>query len=263
MKIFFSCSLLLCLLSGCASNLHIVTSKSSKSQESRVQFLILHYTALDLPNSLKVLTEQEVSSHYLVADDEQNTIYRLVDENRLAYHAGLSYWKGNSRLNASSIGIEIVNLGYQETPAGRVYPPFPEKQIDSVMQLIRDIVARHKIRPENILGHSEIAPQRKPDPGPLFPWRRLAAAGLIPWPEAKQVELKQLIFEQQLPELAWFQLRLLQHGYATPQNGLLDEETQNVLIAFQTRYRPEKFDGIPDAETAALLDVITNNELHE
>ncbi len=228
-----------------------------------MQFLILHYTALDLPTSLKVLTEQDVSSHYLLADDEQSTIYRLVDENRLAYHAGLSYWKGNSRLNASSIGIEIVNLGYQETSAGRIYPPFPEKQIDTLIGLIRDIVARHKIRPENILAHSEIAPQRKPDPGPMFPWRRLAEVGLIPWPDARQVATRQRVFEQALPDVAWFQLRLSQHGYAVPQNGLLDAETKNVLIAFQTRYRPDNYDGMPDAKTAALLDVITSNETHE
>lgn len=257
MKIIILIASVVTLLSACVSPLHIDSSKSAKSQESRVQFLILHYTALDQPTSLRVLTEQGVSSHYLLGDDEANTLYRLVDENRLAYHAGLSDWKGHSRLNASSIGIEIVNLGYMETPEGRVYPPFPQAQIDKLILLIKDIVARHQIRPENILAHSEIAPQRKPDPGPKFPWKQLADAGLIPWPDAQQVSLKQAEYAQQLPDINWFQQRLLTHGYATPQNGLLDEPTRKVLIAFQTRYRPENFDGVPDAATAALLDVIT------
>lgn len=258
MKIFILITAIITLLSGCAGPLRIDSSKSAKSQESRVQFLILHYTALDLPTSLRVLTEQGVSSHYLLGDDAASTLYRLVDEDRLAYHAGLSDWRGHSRLNAGSIGIEIVNLGYQDTSEGRVYPAFPQAQIDKLIILIKDIVARHQIRPENILAHSEIAPQRKPDPGPKFPWKQLADAGLIPWPDEQQVSVKQAEYEQQLPDIAWFQQRLLQHGYATPQNGLLDEPTRKVLIAFQTRYRPENFDGMPDAATAALLDAITS-----
>lgn len=261
MKIIVLIVCIVTLLGGCVSTNRIDTSKSAKSQESRVQFLILHYTALDLPTSIKVLTEQNVSSHYLVADDAATTVYRLVDESRLAYHAGLSDWKGHSRLNASSIGIEIVNLGYLDTAEGRVYPTFPQAQIDRLIILVKDIVARHNIRPENILGHAEIAPQRKPDPGPKFPWQQLANAGLIPWPDAQQLALKQSDYAQQLPDIVWFQQRLLQHGYATPQSGALDEATRNVLIAFQTRYRPEKFDGVPDAATAALLDVITS-KLH-
>ena len=246
------------MLCGCASINRIDTSQSAKSQESRVQFLILHYTALDLPTSIKVLTEQEVSSHYLVGDDAASTVYRLVDENRLAYHAGSSDWKGYSRLNPSSIGIEIVNLGYRDTAEGRVYPAFPQAQIDRLIILMKDIVGRHNIRPDNILGHGEIAPQRKPDPGPKFPWKQLADAGLISWPDAQQVRLKQTTYEQQLPDITWFQQRLLQHGYATPQSGVLDEATRNVLVAFQMRYRPEKFEGEPDAATAAVLDVITS-----
>jgi N-acetylmuramoyl-L-alanine amidase len=248
---------LLSLLAGCAGPLHIDSSKSAKSQESRVQFLILHYTALDLPTSLKVLTTQGVSSHYLLGDDAKASLYRLVDETQTAHHAGLSDWKGRTYLNPSSIGIEIVNLGYIDTPAGREYPAFPQSQIDKLILLVKDISTRHKIKPENILGHNEIAPQRKSDPGPKFPWKQLADAGLIPWPDAQQVALKQSEFEPQLPDITWFQQRLLQHGYATPQTGLLDDATRNVLKTFQTRYRPEKFDGMPDASTAALLDVMT------
>lgn len=131
-------------------------------------------------------------------------------------------------------------------------------QIDRLIILIKEIISRHQIRPENILGHSEIAPQRKPDPGPKFPWKQLANAGLIPWPDAQQVAIKQKEFAQQLPDISWFQQRLLQHGYATPQNGQFDAATRNVLVAFQMRYRPEKFDGEPDSTSAALLEVLTN-----
>lgn len=246
------------ILSGCAATgPHVDASKTAVGQESRVRFLILHYTALDQANSLRVLTEQEVSAHYLVGNDNPTTIYKLVDESQMAYHAGLSDWKGYSKLNPASIGIEIVNLGYKEGPDGRSYYPFPQYQIDALIPLIKEVVARHKIPAENILGHQEIAPQRKPDPGPLFPWRQLADAGIISWPNADQVAQQKALYDQQLPETSWFQKKLAQHGYLIPQTGELDDATRNVIAAFQTRYRPAKFDGIPDAETAALLDVLT------
>lgn len=259
MKKLLSCLLLAAFLSGCAHTaLKIDHSKTAIGQESRAQFLILHYTALDQPTSLRVLTEQNVSSHYLIGNDAEATVYQLVDENRLAYHAGFSDWKGFSRLNPSSIGIEIVNLGYKDTPEGRTYFPFPQAQIDKLISLVREIKARHQIRPEYILGHNEIAPQRKSDPGPLFPWKQLADAGLIPWPNADQVAAKQIEYEQALPDMLWFQKKLMQHGYLTPQTGELDNATKNVLMVFQTRYRPARFDGMPDAETAAILDVLTS-----
>ncbi|MFZ6843711.1 N-acetylmuramoyl-L-alanine amidase [Undibacterium sp. RuTC16W] len=238
---------------------NIDTSKAAKSQESRVKFIILHYTALDMALSLQVLSEQAVSSHYLIGDDSPYMVYRLVDENRLAYHAGVSSWKTYPHLNANSIGIEIVSLGYQDTPSGRIYQPYPAHQIDALIVLLKDIVKRHQIQPENILGHSEIAPQRKPDPGPLFPWKKLADAGLVNWPDSRQVQLRQTVFEQQLPDVIWFQQKLAQHGYAVPQTGVWDQATRNVMTAFQTRYRPGLFDGNPDAGSAALLDVLTQS----
>lgn len=247
-------------LSGCATGLRLDTSKTAVSQESRVKFLIIHYTAQDMPTALHTLTQQEVSAHYLVGDDNPTTIYRLVDESQTAYQAGLSDWKGYSRLNPSSIGIEIVNLGYHDGPNGRTYVPFPQYQIDSLIPLVKEIVARHHIKPENILGHQEIAPQRKPDPGPLFPWKQLADAGLIPTLDAALIMAKKDEYDQQLPDIAWFQKKLAQHGYATPQTGVLDNATRNVLIAFQARYRPAKFDGSADAESAAILEVLTTTK---
>lgn len=253
---YLSIILLTTLLGACASGPPIDRTYTAAYQDSRAQFLILHYTALDFPTSLRVLTEQRVSSHYLVRDIPP-TIFQLVDENRRAYHAGLSSWKGQTQLNAASIGIEIVNLGYQTTSQGRVYFDFPEAQIDAVIALVKKIVTEHKIPPERVLAHSDIAPQRKPDPGPRFPWKRLAQAGLILWPDADLVAQKKIAYEQQLPDIAWFQQKLAMHGYATPRNSELDEETVNVVAAFQMKYRPLLFDGIPDAETAAMLEVLT------
>ena len=247
----------LLLLASCASGPRIDTTYTSRSQDSRAQFLIIHYTAGGFLGSLRWLTEGPVSSHYLV-NDNPPTIYRLVDENRRAYHAGVSSWKGNTQLNASSIGIEIVNAGSTGTQEGPLWFDYPEAQIDAVVALVKKIVNDHDIKPERILAHSDIAPQRKTDPGPRFPWRRLADLGLIRWPDADQVAVRRPQFEAQLPDVEWFQRNLAQHGFAVPLHGELDKETQNVIAAFQMKYRPAIFDGIPDAETAALLDVLNS-----
>jgi len=244
------------LLSGCAGGPPIDTRYSADSQDSRVRYIILHYTEGDFDRSLRTLTKGPVSSHYLVSE-QPPVVYRLVDEERRAHHAGVSAWKSDAQLNFSSIGIEIVNRGYQDTPQGRVYYPYPPEQIRLVIDLVRDIARRHGVKPENVLGHSDIAPQRKIDPGPLFPWKQFADAGLIVWPDAARVAERMKEYEGRLPEVGWFQARLALHGYAVPVHGTLDEQTRRVLIAFQTRYRPSRFDGTPDAETAALLDVLT------
>ena len=256
MKLFLL-TLLAALLSACATGPRIDTSYSAVSQDSRVRYLVLHYTFLDSPTSLKVLTQQQVSSHYLIDDGEDFKVYRLVDEDRRAYHAGLSSWKDNTRLNASSSGIEIVNLGWRDSDQGRVWLPYPQGQIDRLISLVRDIVKRHDISPDRVLGHSDIAPQRKQDPGPMFPWKQLADAGLVLWPDEKEVARRQQAFESQLPSMAWFQKKMAEHGFAVPQTGELDAASRNVLIVFQMKYRPAKFDGTPDAQTAAILDVLT------
>ncbi|MBD9369791.1 N-acetylmuramoyl-L-alanine amidase [Xanthomonas sp. XNM01] len=248
------------LLSACASQgLRIDDRHVSQNQHSRVQYLVLHYTVADFPDSLEILTRSPrgVSSHYLVRDTPVE-IYRLVDEGRMARHAGDSYWAGASMLNAGSVGIEIVNPGYVDTPAGRVYAPYPQAQIDQVIALSKDIVARHGIRPEHVLGHADIAPGRKQDPGPLFPWKQFAEAGLIPWPDQAQVAAKLAHYQAgPLPDVAWFQQRLAAVGYRVPQGGELDPATRDVISTFQMKYRPGDIGGLPDSETAALLDVVS------
>ena len=255
-------STMMALLAGCAtvppSEPRIDRSLSSRGQSDRVKYIIIHYTVSDLPRSIKILTQQDVSAHYLLTDTEQPFFYALVDESRQSNHAGISSWKIYNQLNSASIGIEIVNRGFTESPQGRVWYPFPQAQIDQLILLLKDIVKRHGIKPENILGHNDIAPQRKQDPGPLFPWKQLADAGLITWPEPSRVAARLPGYQQQLPDVLWFQLKLAQHGYAVPQTGQFDQATRNVLTVFQSKYRQSLCDGVPDAETAAILDVLTS-----
>jgi len=246
--------LLLALLSACGG-LQINSEHVSEAQDSRVQYVVLHYTSSDLQESLKTLTKKGVSSHYLI-NDNPATIYQLVDENRRAWHAGISEWQGRTWLNASTIGIELVNPGYRETPEGRVWSAYSEAQISQLIVLLKDIQQRHQLSPDSIIGHSDIASQRKVDPGPLFPWQRLAEAGLIRWPDAQEVARQQLQYENALPDMLWFQQQLAQHGFAIELSGIEDVQTRNVLAAFQMKYRPARYDGVADAQTAALLNVL-------
>jgi N-acetylmuramoyl-L-alanine amidase len=248
--------------SGCALTprgppIDAITYKAS-GHNSRVQFLVLHFTGESLSESVRLLTQQDVSAHYLISDEVPPRIYRLVDEGRRAWHAGDSRWGAFTMLNASSIGIEIVNPGrLRQTDGSLAYAPFAPAQIDLVMALVKDIVQRHHIRPDRVLAHSDIAPQRRHDPGPQFPWHRLAAAGLVAWPDPAQVQVARTAFDAQLPDVAWFQAALARHGFAVPDHGVLDEPTRRVISAFQMKYRPSNHTGEPDAETAAMLQVLT------
>jgi len=263
-KALFLGACALALLSGCATGPMGMKGASlehfpSANEDSRAQFLIIHYTVLDYPGSVRALTQagRGVSAHYLVRD-EPAAVYQLVDENRRAWHAGNSYWAGNQNLNPGSIGIEIVNLGFKDTPEGRIYAPFPQAQIDEVIRLAKDIQARHKILPERVLGHADIAPGRKQDPGPMFPWKQFFDAGIIPWPDAAQVAAKQAAYDANgLPDVAWVQDKLGRFGYDINRSGMWDERTRDVIQTFQMKYRPAKYDGALDAETAALIDVAT------
>lgn len=245
------------LLAGCAGpsggSLKIDRSIQAVSHSSRVGFAVIHYTATDTPRAIDILSKQNVSSHYLVTDETPPRVYQLVDETRRAWHAGVSEWHGRSDLNAASIGIEIVNAG----PVGDGWQPYSDAQIDTVITLLRDIVTRHQILARNIVGHSDIAPQRKQDPGPAFPWKRLADAGLGRWyDEAKASRLAAEYGRKALPAVAEIQESLRRAGYAAPDTGVLDAATRRVVRAFQMHYRPARHDGIPDAETLAILHAL-------
>ena len=258
---FFALVASLFVLAGCASGPRYDTSHPSANYHSRIQFVVVHYTSASLERSLQLLTHGDVSSHYLIGDDNNATIYKLMDENQRAWHAGESQWQGRTWLNSSSIGIEIVNPGYKDTPTGRLWYPYSEAQIQSLITLLKDISKRNGISPRHIIGHSDIAPLRKLDPGPLFPWKRLAAEGLGLWPNEQAVARQQAVFNTNpLPEIGWFQAQLARLGYDTPQTGELDVATRHVLAAFQMHYRPARFDGTPDAQTAALLLVLNQTK---
>jgi N-acetylmuramoyl-L-alanine amidase len=245
-------TLLLCVarVTGCAgtttttpTGVPIDPRHASVDQDSRVLFVVIHCTVADLAQSLKILTEAgaEVSAHYLISDDAKPVIYRLVPEARRAWHAGPSRWRGHQMLNASSIGIEIVHPGFRLRPDGtREYLPFPSAQIDMLVALLKDIVARHGIRPERVVGHGDVLPQYKEHPGPTFPWQRLADVGLIAWPDAQRVAVQRAVYEQGLPDIAWFQQVLARHGFSPLAGDVLDEATRRTLAAFQMRFRPRR-----------------------
>ncbi len=200
-----------------------------------VSMLVLHYTGMqDAASAIARLTDAEakVSSHYLVAEDGQ--VMRLVGEDRRAWHAGKALWRGISDVNSASIGIEIVNPGHELG-----YRPFPTSQMDALVPLVAEIVKRHAIEPANVVGHSDVAPARKQDPGELFDWELLARLGLaLPRPR------KNLADPHWTP--GGFLLALERFGYDV-------SDGPAAVTAFQRRFRPETVDGIADGECRAIL----------
>jgi len=256
-------------LAGCAGRqgppgLPIDDSIAAVSHDSRVRYIVLHYTSAAGPRALDLLSRGGVSAHYLITDDARPHIYRLVDETRSAWHAGDSRWYEQAWLNPTSIGIELVNTGRNDHAHGAPgWQPYPDAQIQALVLLLRDLIARHGVHPENIVGHSDIAPQRKTDPGPLFPWKRLADAGIGRWYDEAQAAAHWVTLQRQgVPDAAWFQRQLARLGYACPQHGKLDRATRNVIAAFQMHYRPANYDGQPDAETAAIMMALPAGQGH-
>ena len=192
-----------------------------------IDMLVLHYTGMQNAQAAldRLCDEQaQVSAHYLI--DEDGGIYHLVDETRRAWHAGRSFWRGESDINSHSIGIELVNPGHEFG-----YCPFPDPQITALIDLCHGILTRHPIPARNVIGHSDIAPQRKQDPGELFPWPQLAAQGIGVWPQSQDAPHRDAVECLDL----W--------GYDI-------SDTTAALTAFQRHFRPAKIDGIADDETA-------------
>ncbi len=215
-----------------------------------VDILLLHYTEMESAEaSIARLTDPEakVSAHYLV--DLDGTVTCMVAEGDRAWHAGVSSWGGETDLNARSVGIEIQNLGH---PAG--LPPYPDAQIESVIALSRDILARHPIPPARVLAHSDVAPARKIDPGEHFPWARLAAAGVGLWPGDQGAgEGWTLAMGDDSDEVAHLKVDLAAFGYGIASHPAFDAEAELVVTAFQRHFRPEAVTGAADAETRARL----------
>jgi N-acetylmuramoyl-L-alanine amidase len=211
--------------------------------------LILHYTGMTSGEAaLARLRDPEarVSAHYLVEEDGR--VFALVDEARRAWHAGRSFWRGRTDINARSIGIEIVNPGHEFG-----YRPFTAPQIEAVIALLDDIRSRWTIPDPLILGHSDVAPERKEDPGELFPWDALAARGHGLWANPGEGRGGELGPGDEGLGVLTFQSALARFGYQCPRTGVFDDHTRIVTVAFQRHWRPSRFDGQADPQTRARL----------
>jgi N-acetylmuramoyl-L-alanine amidase len=228
-------------------------SPNFDSRRAPPDMLVLHYTGMETAEAaLARLTDPtaRVSAHYLVHED--GAIVRLVDEARRAWHAGRGGWQGETDCNAASIGIEIVNPGHEFG-----YRDFPDAQVDAVISLISDIRTRWTIPDARIIGHSDLAPERKQDPGERFPWKRLAAVGHGLWFEPAQERIAALGAPLGPGDegLGVIVLRAGLHrlGYLLAPGGDYDEATKATVEAFQRHWRPGQVDGIADGETRATL----------
>jgi N-acetylmuramoyl-L-alanine amidase len=199
-----------------------------------IDMLVLHYTGMTSAQAaLDRLTDPaaQVSAHYLI--DEDGSVIRLVDEAKRAWHAGVSMWRGQSGVNARSIGIELVNPGHEFG-----YRPFPDEQMLALEELAHAILARHPaIDAGNVVAHSDVAPTRKSDPGELFDWRRLAAKGIGLWPTTGLIDP---IGETEV-------------GAALARIGYDTADRTAAIIAFQRRFAPHRLDGVCDLETRQAL----------
>jgi len=218
--------------------------------EGTIDILVMHYTGMKTAqDALARLCDPEakVSSHYTI--DRDGTVYQHVSEGRRARHAGVSYWAGVRDVNSRSIGIEIVNPGHEFG-----YIPFAEPQIAALIDLSSEIIARHPaITPSRVVGHSDVAPSRKQDPGELFPWQRLAESGIGMWANiipTRSAETDRVEGTQ----VEKFTENLRRYGYGVPPD--VDWPVADVIAAFQRHFRPSCIDGVSDVECAVILDAL-------
>ncbi len=208
----------------------------ARPEGAAVDILVLHYTGMKTAEeALARLCDPaaKVSAHYTI--DRDGCIYAHVAEERRAWHAGVSYWAGTRDVNARSIGIELVNPGHAFG-----YVPFTDDQLGALIELAHGILARHPIAPRRVLGHSDVAPARKIDPGELFPWKRLAEAGIGLWSYGAASMLDEPI-----------EAALARFGYGIWPDA--DATREEAIAAFQRHFRPSRIDGIADDETRNIL----------
>lgn len=233
----------------------IIAAPSPNFNERRAppDMLVLHYTGMQTGEAALARlrdAEAQVSAHYLIEEDGR--IFGLVPEERRAWHAGRGVWQGQDDCNAASIGIEIVNPGHEFG-----YRAFPDAQIASVIALIGDIRERWTVPDSRIIGHSDLAPERKDDPGELFPWKRLAEAGHGLWfePAAERIKALGGLLQKGDDGIGVVVLRAGLHrlGYGIKPGGEYDAETESAVRAFQRHWRQNRVDGVADGETRARL----------
>lgn len=237
------------------------TQRQAQGADQRIRFLVIHYTAEDFHNALNMLTDEHVSAHYLIparpqVEDGKPVAWQLVPESLRAWHAGVSGWRGRNNLNDTSIGIELENKGYSKHLLGKHFYPFPPAQIDLLASLSQQIISRYHIEPRNVVGHSDIAPQRKDDPGPLFPWQQLAKRGIGVWPDPQRVDSNLAGRDPHQPVSAQALLEKLgEYGYPLTDH-MTDRQQRRVISAFQMHFRPQDYRGEADAETDAIVSAL-------
>lgn len=218
-----------------------------------IDTVVLHYTGMKTgAEALARLCDPaaKVSAHYMIEEDGR--LYQLVPEDKRAWHAGVSSWQGRDNINHTSIGIELVNPGHEFG-----YRHFPTAQIDRLLDLLGDITARHEIAPSRFIGHSDIAPDRKSDPGERFPWQRLASAGYGLWSDVSGESVRSVAKVGDKGALVGNlnkQLGIV--GYHISDHDSFDYPTECAVRAFQAHWRPETVSGIVDEGTAARLEDI-------
>ncbi len=216
--------------------------------------LLLHYTGMEsAEGALKWLNnpDSKVSCHYLI--DEAGSITQMVAEEMRAWHAGVASWAGEHDINSCSIGIEIHNAGHEFG-----YPEFPECQMKAVEALCLDIISRHHIAPQRVLAHSDVAPARKADPGEKFDWKRLAESGVGIWVEPEPLKDGGSVMKpgDEGDGVRGVQALLQAYGYGLETTGKYDEETSQVVTAFQRHFRPARVDGLVDDSTRITLGTL-------
>lgn len=227
---------------------HPSPNHDARPEDGPVDMLVLHYTGMTSgAAALERMCDPaaKVSAHYMIEEDGR--LFRLVPEDRRAWHAGVSCWRGQRDVNARSIGIELVNPGHEFG-----YRDFPRAQMAALMRLARGILARHPIPPRNVVGHSDVAPSRKADPGERFNWQALAQAGIGLWPSS----LPDRRAPDDATSIVRAQTLLATYGYDLGCTGAIDEATTCVVTAFQRHFRPACIDGALDAETQTRLEAL-------
>lgn len=221
-----------------------------RAQGFRPDMIILHYTGMETGEAAEAWLcnpAAEVSCHYLVHDDGR--IVQMVRESDRAWHAGKSSWKGVADINSCSVGIEIVNPGHAFG-----YVEFPDAQIEAVIELCAGIASRHNVAPERVLAHSDVAPGRKVDPGELFPWGKLFAAGIGHFVAPSPIGGGRFLTGGDRGEpVEALQSMLALYGYGVEISGVFDAATATVVAAFQRHFRPERVDGVADRSTVETL----------
>jgi len=223
----------------------------ARGQGQSIDILLLHYTGMAAEEgALAWLRDprSQVSAHYFVFEDGR--VARLVTEELRAWHAGRSFWGGETDINSRSIGIEIANPGHEFG-----YRAFPETQIDAVIRLCREVLSRHPIPAHRVLAHSDVAPARKEDPGELFPWQRLAEHGVGHWTPPDPIRAGPFLRGGDAGAgVGALKQRFRRYGYGLTEDSSFDESTEAVVTAFQRHFRQQKVDGVADVSTVTTLE---------